>query len=101
MLAAAPALAQETRPRPFMLMNLGPAAVVAVEIAAAGGGTFGSSLIGRIALPAGNALHLTPPAGSACRSDVRVRFEDGRIAEYPGEDLCQAQRVLRVAPPAP
>ncbi|HWT08582.1 MAG TPA: hypothetical protein VN329_05420, partial [Roseomonas sp.] len=48
------------------------------------------------ALPPGNALHLTPPSGSACLNDLRIRWADGRSEERAREDLCQAQRVLRV-----
>ena len=54
----------------------------------------------RIELPAGSALHLTPPARFDCLADLRVRFADGRVEEHAREDLCQAQRVLRV-PSAP
>ncbi len=79
-----------------MLMNLGPEAVVGVELSAAGQRRFGPSLIGRVELPAGNALHLTPPARLDCLADLRIRFADGRIEEHAGEDLCQAQRILRV-----
>ena len=45
-------------------------------------------------------LHLTPPARFDCIADLRVRFADGRVEEHAREDLCQAQRVLRV-PSAP
>jgi hypothetical protein len=83
-----------------MLMNVGPEAVVGVEISAAGQGQYGPSLIGRIALPAGSALHLTPPSRLDCLADLRIRFADGRVEEHAREDLCQAQRVLRV-PSAP
>ena len=100
MLAAAPALAQQDpRPRPFMLMNLGPAGIVAVEISPAGEGQYGPSLIGRVELPPGNALHLTPPSRSPCVNDLRIRWSDGRAEQRAREDLCQAQRVLRLATP--
>ncbi|MBR0660758.1 hypothetical protein [Neoroseomonas oryzicola] len=100
-MAATPlAFAQDRRPHPFMLMNLGPEAVVGVELSPAGEQRYGPSLIGRIELPAGSALHLTPPARFDCIADLRVRFADGRVEEHAREDLCQAQRVLRV-PSAP
>lgn len=101
MLAAAlspmPAAARDRHPRPFMLMNLGPAAVVSVELSAAGRGQYGASLIGRIELPAGSALHLTPPSRMDCRADLRIRFEDGRTDERAGEDLCRTQHIIRVS----
>lgn len=84
-----------------MLMNQGPGTIVAVEISPAGQARFGSSLIGRVELPPGNALHLTPPSGSACLNDLRIRWSDGRSEERAREDLCQAQRVLRVTSPPP
>ncbi len=93
------AAAQDRRPRPFMLMNLGPATVVGVEISAAGQGQYGHSLIGRVELPAGSALHLTPPSRLDCRADLRVRFDDGRVEDHPGEDLCQPHRLVRVPSP--
>jgi hypothetical protein len=97
-----PAAAQDQRPRPFMLMNLGPAIVTAVESSAAGQGRFGVSLIGRVELPPGNALHVTPPAGQGCLADLRIRFSDGRVEDRARLDLCQpGQRVLRVPSPPP
>jgi hypothetical protein len=83
------------------MMNLGPAILVAVEISPAGQARFGQSLIGRVELPPGNALYITPPNGSACLSDLRIRWSDGRAEERAGEDLCRAQRVLRVTTPTP
>lgn len=101
-LLAAPALAQQDpRPRPFMLLNQGPATILAVELSAAGQQRYGASLIGRVELPPGNALHITPPSGSGCLSDLRIRWSNGRSQDLPGEDLCQAQRVLRLASPSP
>jgi hypothetical protein len=84
-----------------MLLNAGAAAVVAVEMSPGGAARFGASLIGRIELPPGNALHLTPPAGSPCVNDLRIRWADGRVEERAREDLCQPQRMIRLAPPAP
>lgn len=78
-------------------MNLGPAAVTAVELSAAGTAAFGPSLIGRVELPPGHALHLTPPAAHGCLADLRIRFADGRVEDRARLDLCQpGQRVLRV-----
>ncbi|MBR0684014.1 hypothetical protein GXW74_26335 [Roseomonas eburnea] len=100
MLAAAPAAAQqEGRPRPFVVMNLGPADIVAVEISPAGEGRYGGSLIGRVELPPGNALHITPPSQSPCGNDLRIRWSNGRTEDRVGEDLCQPQRVLRLSTP--
>ena len=101
-LLAAPALAQqEGRPHTFMLMNQGPATIVGLELSPAGQGRFGPSLIGRVELPPGNALHVTPPSGTSCLNDLRIRWSDGRAEERPDEDLCQAQRVLRLTTPSP
>jgi hypothetical protein len=84
-----------------MVMNLGPAVIVALEVSAAGQGQYGPSLIGRVELPPGNALHVTPPARGGCLNDLRIRFSDGRIEERAREDLCQPQRVLRISSPSP
>ena len=84
-----------------MLMNQGPATIVALELSAAGQGQFGPSLIGRVELPPGNALHVTPPSGSGCLNDLRIRWSDGRAEDRPQEDLCRAQRVLRLTTPSP
>jgi hypothetical protein len=83
-----------------MLMNAGSAAVVAVEMSPSGEARFGPSLIGRVELPPGNALHLTPPAGSVCVNDLRIRWSDGRVEDRAREDLCQPQRMIRLTPPA-
>ena len=66
-----------------MVMNQGPAAIVGLELSAVGQRQFGSSLIGRVELPPGNALHVTPPSGSGCLSDLRIRWSDGRAEERP------------------
>jgi len=103
-LLALPAAAQqpqEARARTFMLMNQGPGTVTALELSPAGQGQFSASLIGRVELPPGNALHVTPPAGSGCLNDLRIRWSDGRAEERPREDLCQAQRILRLTTPPP
>lgn len=92
-------MAQEARPRPFTLMNAGSAPVVAVELSPSGESRFGASLIGRVELPPGSALHLTPPAGTPCLADLRIRWGDGRVEQRPREDLCQAQqRFIRLTP---
>jgi hypothetical protein len=93
-------MAQDQRPRSFMLTNGGSAVVVAVEMSPGGQARFGPSLIGRVELPPGHALHLTPPPGSPCVNDLRIRWSDGRVEDRAREDLCQPQRVIRLAPPA-
>lgn len=97
---AGPAIAQQDpRPRAFMLMNDGPDTVVALELSPAGQQRFGGSLLGRVELPPGNALHVTPPAGHGCLNDIRLRWSDGRAQDHANQDLCQPQRVLRFASP--
>jgi hypothetical protein len=99
-LFAAPAVAQDQRPRPFMLMNGGADAVVALEISPSGEARFGTSMLGRIELPPGNALHLTPPAGAPCLNDLRIRWANGRVEERARQDLCQPRQFIRLTPPA-
>jgi hypothetical protein len=99
-LFAAPAVAQDQRPRPFMLMNGGADAVVAVEMSPSGEARFGASMLGRIELPPGNALHLTPPTGAPCLNDLRIRWANGRVEERARQDLCQARQFIRLTPPA-
>jgi len=84
-----------------MLLNQGPATIVAVELSPAGQGQYGASLIGRVELPPGNALHITPPSRSVCLNDLRIRWDNGRSQELGREDLCQPQRVLRLTSPSP
>lgn len=97
-----PAMAQQNaRPRTFMMMNQGPGTVVALELSPAGQARFGPSLIGRVELPPGNALHVTPPAGSGCLNDLRIRWSDGHAEERVREDLCQARYMLRLTSPSP
>ncbi|MBR0672199.1 hypothetical protein [Neoroseomonas soli] len=83
-----------------MLMNLGPADIIAVEMSPAGEAQYGASLIGRVELPPGNALHITPPSRNPCMNDLRIRWSDGRTEERAREDFCQPQRVLRLSTPA-
>lgn len=92
---------QDQRPRAFTLMNQGPGTIVALELSPAGQSRFGPSLIGRVELPPGNALHVTPPSGSVCMNDLRIRWSDGRAVERAREDLCQARRVLSLTSPPP
>lgn len=102
MLLAMPVGAQqEARPRTFNVMNQGPGTIVALELSPVGQARFGPSLIGRVELPPGNALHVTPPSGAGCLNDLRIRWLDGRAEERAREDLCQAQRVLRLTSPSP
>jgi len=99
---ACPAAAQgDEGARPFTLFNAGPGIVAAVEISPAGQGRHGASLIGRVALPAGSALHITPPRGTPCLADLRIRWSDGRSEERAGLDLCRPQRAIRIAGPTP
>lgn len=91
----------DARARSFTLMNAGPAAIVAIEVSAEGQAQFGPSLIGRVELPPGNALHITMPARAACRGDLRIRWDGGRVEERAGQDFCQPPRVLRLSTPAP
>ena len=81
-----------------MLMNGGSAPVLAIELSPSGEARFGPSLIGRIELPPGNALHLTPPSGTPCLNDLRIRWADGRVEDRAREDLCQPHRLIRLAP---
>lgn len=92
---------RDAQAEPFTLINLGPGIITAVMLSPAGEGRFGDSLIGRVALPPGQSLHLTPPRGTACRADLRIRWADGRTEERAGEDLCRPHRVLRIASPPP
>ncbi|MBR0652559.1 hypothetical protein GXW78_23080 [Roseomonas terrae] len=92
---------QSQRPRAFTLMNLGPAIIVGVELSPAAESRFGPSLIGRVELPPGNALHITPPSGAPCVNDLRIRWSDGSAQERAREDLCQPRRVLNVSTPSP
>lgn len=83
-----------------MLMNQGPGTIVAVEISPAGEARFGPSLLGRVELPAGNALHLTPPREMPCRCDLRIRWSGGVVESRAGEDLCSPQRLISLSTPA-
>lgn len=103
MIPAALALAAQAdvRPRSFTLANAGPGTILAVELSAAGEDRFGTSLIGRVELPAGQSLHITLPARGPCRGDLRIRWDNGRVEDRAGEDLCQPSRILRLTTPAP
>lgn len=81
-------------------MNAGSAAVVAVEMMPSGQAGVGVSLIGRIELPPGNALVVTPPPRSPCVNDLRIRWSDGRVEERAREDLCQPHHTIRLTPAA-
>lgn len=84
-----------------MLLNQGPATIVAVELSPAGQGQYGANLIGRVELPPGNALHITPPSQSSCSADLRIRWSDGRSQDLTQQDICRSQQVLRLATPSP
>jgi len=87
--------------RPFTLLNAGPGIITAVEVSPAGLARHGASLIGRVALPPGSALHITPPRDTPCLADLRIRWSDGRSEERARLDLCQPQRVIRITSPTP
>jgi hypothetical protein len=99
--ALALAAQADARPRSFTLSNGGPGTILAVELSAAGEDRFGPSLIGRVELPAGQALHITLPARAPCLGDLRIRWDTGRLEERAGEDLCRSPRMLRLSTPAP
>ncbi|MBP0466309.1 hypothetical protein J5Y09_20445 [Roseomonas sp. PWR1] len=91
----------DARARSFTLVNAGPATILAVEVSPSGRGQFGPSLIGRVELPPGNALHITMPARAACRGDLRILWDGGRVEQRADEDFCQGPRVLRLSTPQP
>ncbi len=92
---------RDRHPQPFLVINAGPAAMVALELSPAGENRFGDSLFGRVELPPGNALHVTPPSRAGCLNDLRIRWADGRSEDRAGEDLCRPRRVLRLESPPP
>jgi hypothetical protein len=99
---ACPAAAQDGQgARPFTVFNAGPGIITAVEVSPAGQARHGASLIGRVALPAGSALHITPPRDTPCLADLRIHWSDGRTEERARLDLCQTQSVIRIATPTP
>jgi len=80
-----------------MLLNQGPDTVVSVQCAPSTEQRWGANMIGRVQLPAGNSLHITPRERTTCRFDLRIVWAGGHEEERRGEDLCQPNRVYRVS----
>lgn len=106
-LAAAPAWAQAPAPPPaapavpqspvrFLVFNTGREPIVSVQASPVTDQNWGVNLIGRVQIPPGSALAITPRERTTCLFDLRVTWADGRQVERRQENFCGMSRVYRL-----
>lgn len=110
-LLAAPALAQVPAPAPpttaapsavaqgslrFTVVNAGREPIVSVQASPVTDQGWGANLIGRVQIPAGSALAVTPRERNTCLFDLRVTWADGRQVERRRENFCGTSRIYRL-----
>jgi hypothetical protein len=56
--------------------------------------SWGKDIMGRSALGDGDAVNITfPHGGSACKFDIKVKYNDGDTAQWSNVDLCEYETI--------
>ncbi len=78
----------------FKLINKTGYQIDSVFVSPASSDSWGSDIMGRDAVPDGTSVSVTfPHGGSACKFDIRVKYQDGDKAEWSNVDLCQYETI--------
>ena len=78
----------------FKLVNKTGAQIDEVYVSPASAQSWGSDIMGSDAVPSGSSVSITfPHGGSACKFDIRVKYNDGDTAEWGNVDLCQYETI--------
>jgi len=91
----APAPGQQV-PARFHVVNAGREPIVAVSASPVTDTSWGPNLIGRVYIPPGSSLAITPRERNTCLFDLRISWADGRHEERRRENFCGASRTYRV-----
>jgi hypothetical protein len=74
----------------FKMVNKTGYQIDSVYVSVASSNSWGSDIMGKDAVPDGTSVNITfPHGGSACKFDIKVKYNDGDTAEWAGVDLCQ------------
>ncbi len=78
----------------FNMVNKTGYQIDEVYVSPASSQSWGSDIMGKDAVPDGASVSITfPHGGSACKFDIRVKYNDGDTAEWGNVDLCQYQTI--------
>jgi hypothetical protein len=78
----------------FRMVNKTGYQIDSVFISRTSSNSWGSDVMGKDALDDGAAVKITfPHGGSACKFDIKVKYEDGDTAEWGNVDLCQYETI--------
>lgn len=90
------ALAQNPPPGRFLVVNAGQQTITGVQASPVTDSNWGENLIGRVYIPAGATLAVTPRERDTCLFDLRITWADGRRDERRRENFCGQNRTFRV-----
>lgn len=93
---AAPAPTAGQTAQRFLVFNTGQSPIVSVQASPVTDQNWGTNLIGRVNIPTGSALAITPRDRGTCLFDMRVVWADGRQVERRRENFCGLSRVFRL-----
>jgi hypothetical protein len=78
----------------FKLINRTGYQIDSVYVAPTSSRSWGEDIMGQDAVPDGNSVNVTfAHGGSACRFDIRVKYNDGDNAEWINIDLCKYETI--------
>lgn len=88
---ALPALAAN---QDFTLFNKTGYQIDEVYVSSASAKNWGADIMGANAVPNGTSVNITfPHSSSACKFDIKVKYNDGETAEWTNIDLCQYETI--------
>jgi len=90
------ALAQNPPPGRFLVVNAGSQMITLVQASPVTDSNWGENLIGRIYIPPGATLAVSPRERDTCLFDLRITWADGRRDERRRENFCGQNRIFRV-----
>lgn len=78
----------------FKMVNRTDYQIDSVYVSRASSNSWGGDIIGKGALGDGKSVNITfPHGGSACKFDIKVKYNDGDTAEWGGVDLCEYETI--------
>ena len=78
----------------FKLVNKTGYQIDEVYVSPASSQSWGADIMGKDAVADGTSVDISfPHGGSACKFDIRVKYNDGDTAEWGNVDLCQYETI--------
>lgn len=78
----------------FKLVNKTGYQIDSVFVSRASSDSWGKDIMGKDALGDGEGVNITfPHGGSACKFDIKVKYNDGDTAEWGNVDLCVYETI--------